>query len=89
MLARMEPLPSPTHLAPDPPQRWHSLDAVRAVALLLGVWLHASLAFLPGGYFIIENNTHSPALQVILYVIHIFRMSLFFFMNSVNTSPGC
>jgi surface polysaccharide O-acyltransferase-like enzyme len=75
----MEPLPSASsHLAPDPPQRWHGLDAVRAFALLLGIWLHASLAFLPGGYFVIENNTHSATLKVIFYVIHIFRMSLFF-----------
>jgi hypothetical protein len=75
----MEPLPvSSPHLAPDPPQRWHSLDAVRAFALLLGIWLHASLAFMPGGYFVIENNTHSALLQLIFYVIHIFRMSLFF-----------
>lgn len=70
--------PVPLQLEPDPAERWHALDAVRAVALLLGIWLHASLAFLPGGYFIIENNTHSAALRAIFYVIHIFRMSLFF-----------
>jgi glucans biosynthesis protein C len=70
-------IPPVAPLAPDA-QRWHSLDAVRALALLLGVWLHASLAFLPGGYFVIENNTRSLTLEVIVYVIHIFRMSLFF-----------
>jgi glucans biosynthesis protein C len=75
----MEPLPelSPP-LQTDLPQRWHGLDAVRAFALLLGIWLHASLAFMPGGYFVVENNTHSSTLRAIFYVIHIFRMSLFF-----------
>lgn len=80
----MEPAPIvPPHLEPYSAQRWHALDAVRAVALLLGIWLHGSLAFLPGGYFVIENNTHSPALRVIFYVIHVFRMSLFFLIAGI------
>ena len=66
---------------PPPPatsERLHALDAVRAIALLLGIWLHASLSFLPGGYFIIEDDTPSPTLQVIFFIIHVFRMSAFF-----------
>ncbi len=59
-------------------ERLHALDAVRAFALLLGIVLHASLSFLPGGYFVIEDNSQSALLRVSFYVIHIFRMSAFF-----------
>jgi hypothetical protein len=30
------------------PERFHSLDALRASALLLGIALHATMSFLPG-----------------------------------------
>lgn len=69
---------------PDPRfrlERLHALDAVRAFALLLGVVLHATLSFLPGfgatGWPIADRSP-SVALAVTFYVIHIFRMTLFF-----------
>jgi glucans biosynthesis protein C len=65
---------------PDPqtPQRLHALDAVRGLALFLGIVLHVSLAFLPGGFFVIENDSHSTVLAVIFFAIHTFRMTAFF-----------
>ena len=61
--------------------RLHALDAVRAFALLAGVVLHATLSFLPGfgatGWPIADRSP-SVALAVTFYVIHIFRMTLFF-----------
>ena len=61
--------------------RLHSLDAVRAFALLAGVVLHATVSFLPGlgatGWPIADRSP-SVALGVTFYVIHIFRMTLFF-----------
>jgi Acyltransferase family len=61
--------------------RLHSLDAIRAFALLLGVALHASLSFVPGmppGIWAMVDNSPSAALGQFFFVTHIFRMSLFF-----------
>lgn len=40
-------------------ERLHGLDALRALALLLGLCVHGSMAFIPGtkGYWIV----HGPA----------------------------
>lgn len=65
------------------PERLHSIDAVRAFALLSGIVLHAAMSFLPGfdstGFPIIDQSP-SIALGVLFFVIHSFRMSLFFFI---------
>src|SRR5687767_7730858 len=61
--------------------RYHSLDAVRGFALLAGIALHATIAFLPGmreGNFPISDDSQSIGLSAVFFVIHIFRMSLFF-----------
>lgn len=61
--------------------RYHSLDAVRGFALLAGIALHATIAFLPGmreGNYPISDDSQSIALSAVFFVIHIFRMSLFF-----------
>jgi glucan biosynthesis protein C len=62
-------------------ERLHALDAVRAFALLAGVVLHATLSFLPDfgatGWPIADRSPSVP-LAVTFYVIHIFRMTLFF-----------
>jgi glucans biosynthesis protein C len=61
--------------------RFHSLDAVRAGALLAGIVLHATMSWLPGfgqlGWPIADGST-SETLGYTFFVIHIFRMSLFF-----------
>lgn len=56
--------------------RLHALDAVRAIALLLGIVLHATMSFmmpLP-----ILDNSQSSTLSVLFYVIHMFRMGAFY-----------
>jgi ABC-type multidrug transport system ATPase subunit/peptidoglycan/LPS O-acetylase OafA/YrhL len=62
-------------------ERLHGLDAVRGFALLAGVVLHAALSFLPGfgevGWPIIDNSP-SATLGLTFFVIHIFRMTMFF-----------
>ena len=63
------------------PQRLHALDAIRAGALLLGIVLHACLSFVPGippELWPISDVQKSPALALTLFVIHIFRMSVYF-----------
>ena len=62
-------------------QRFHSLDAVRAWALLAGIVLHATMAYLPGFgalHWPIADKSTSETLGLTFFVIHIFRMSLFF-----------
>jgi peptidoglycan/LPS O-acetylase OafA/YrhL len=63
--------------------RLHSLDAVRAFALLLGIVLHATMSFMPvltSAGFPIADRSQSEFLQGTFFVIHIFRMTMFFFI---------
>ena len=63
--------------------RLHALDAVRACALLLGVVFHAGFSFLPGlvpGIWAMTDNSPSTSIAILLFVSHVFRMSLFFFI---------
>jgi peptidoglycan/LPS O-acetylase OafA/YrhL len=45
-------------------ERLHGLDAVRAFALLLGIWLHASMSFWPppGVWATQDRSTGTAAL---------------------------
>lgn len=66
--------------APDT-ERLHSLDALRGLALTLGVFFHATMSYMPGWDMWIVNDTeNSRALGVTWFVLHIFRMSLFFLL---------
>jgi ABC-type multidrug transport system ATPase subunit/peptidoglycan/LPS O-acetylase OafA/YrhL len=63
--------------------RLHSLDAVRAFALLAGIVLHASMSFFPltgGTPWLVVDNSQSSIPQGMFYVIHIFRMATFYFI---------
>ena len=54
-----------THAAPA---RWHGLDAVRGFALVAGVVLHASMAFLPGPQlWLVADATRSTTLSVAFF----------------------
>lgn len=56
--------------------RLHALDAVRGFALLLGIVLHATMSFiLPIPAL---DSSQSTTLAIVFFVIHIFRMSLFY-----------
>lgn len=62
-------------------RRFHSLDAVRAAALLAGIVLHATMSYLPGFAALnwpISDKSTSETLGITFFVIHIFRMTLFF-----------
>jgi glucan biosynthesis protein C len=62
-------------------ERFHALDALRASALMLGILLHASLAFVPGfgaTGWPLSDASESVPLGVFFYVVHIFRMATFF-----------
>jgi glucans biosynthesis protein C len=63
----------------EPRERLHGLDAVRGIALLLGVVFHATLSFLPGmQIWVTVDSSRSEILSVLFYVLHMFRMLTFF-----------
>jgi len=59
--------------------RLNHLDAVRAIALLLGVVFHASLSFMPFfiGWAVMDINT-SHTVAVFALISHSFRLEVFF-----------
>src|SRR5512138_2328165 len=59
--------------------RYHHLDAVRAFALLLGVFFHAAESFGPGNtYWAIVDCSPSDLLEWLRFGCHSFRLELFF-----------
>jgi glucan biosynthesis protein C len=63
------------------PDRLHGLDAVRGGALLLGIVFHAGFSFFPGDQFwLIADAQRSASVSGLSYVLHIFRMTIFFLL---------
>lgn len=62
----------------QPADRLHALDAVRASALLLGIVLHNTMPYLEGLQGWIWRDTPSATLAGAFFVIHMFRMPVFF-----------
>lgn len=61
--------------------RLHGLDALRGGALLLGLLLHAAMAYFPGPQlWVVNDAAESPVASVLFWVIHLFRMPLFFLL---------
>jgi peptidoglycan/LPS O-acetylase OafA/YrhL len=64
-----------------PGERLHALDAVRALALILGVFFHATMSFLPGTQiWVVADVDRSTGLSGTFFLLHIFRMTMFFFV---------
>jgi glucan biosynthesis protein C len=61
-------------------KRIHGLDALRAVAMLLGVLLHATIAYRKENawYWVHDNQYNSLVFDFLYFFIHSFRMPLFF-----------
>lgn len=64
------------------PVRLHALDALRGIALLLGIVLHAALSFVPVSprFWFIQDTHPSLLLGLLSFAIHVFRMTTFFLM---------
>jgi peptidoglycan/LPS O-acetylase OafA/YrhL len=64
-----------------PSERFHALDSLRAVAMFLGIVLHAGLSFstvpIP---WVVHDAGRQAAFDILLGSIHGFRMPLFFFI---------
>jgi len=63
--------------APPPDDRLHGLDALRGIALLLGVVLHTLMSFFPVQIWIVADSETSPIASVLFFAIHLFRMTTF------------
>ncbi|CAN5223102.1 acyltransferase family protein [soil metagenome] len=61
-----------------PADRLHGLDALRGGALLLGVVLHASMAYFPTRIWVVQDTETSPVASGLFFAIHLFRMTAFF-----------
>lgn len=73
-------------MTPPPlPTRRHDLDALRAVAMLLGIALHAALSF-AGTPWTVQDSRSSPAFHLFFEAIHGFRMPLFFLLSGFFTA---
>ncbi len=62
------------------PERIHYLDNLRALAMLLGVYLHAAFAYAhPAQTIWLATDVKSSRwIDASIWLIHLFRMSLFF-----------
>jgi peptidoglycan/LPS O-acetylase OafA/YrhL len=63
-----------------PTARRSDLDALRAVAMLLGIVLHAALAFFPA-FWVVSDRQQEPGFGILVSAIHGFRMPVFFVMS--------
>jgi peptidoglycan/LPS O-acetylase OafA/YrhL len=62
--------------------RYHALDFLRAVAMLLGIGLHALLAYTATTvpFWPVHDSERSPAADILVYTVHEFRMQTFFLL---------
>ena len=71
----------------SPTRRWHDLDALRGFAMLLGIGLHASLAFFPSFWPVQDKNASiGGPFDEFLIAVHGFRMPLFFLRSGFFTA---
>lgn len=67
------------------PKRFYDLDALRAVAMLLGIVLHSSIFVLPDEQPLwpVHDSTvvDDPAYKLVIETIHGFRMPVFFLLS--------
>jgi peptidoglycan/LPS O-acetylase OafA/YrhL len=72
-----------SHSNPSQASRIHYLDNLRAVAMLLGVYLHAALAYAQPAQsvWLATDSKSSVAIDASIWFIHLFRMGLFFMLS--------
>jgi len=68
-------------------QRFHGLDALRSVAMLLGIVLHAALPYMDVGENIwYSDEDDSKLIAIIFQFIHFWRMPVFFTLSGFFAS---
>jgi len=81
---KASPLPvSTAPIAQVESERIHYLDNLRAIAMLLGVFLHAALAYAKPAQsvWLATDPGSSITIDASIWFIHLFRMSLFFLLS--------
>ena len=77
----------------SPNTRIDALDALRAAAMLLGVFLHASVAYLhqpvPGLVWLVNDPSPSWAFDLLFWYLHGFRIPLFFLVAGFFAALLC
>lgn len=63
-------------------ERLHALDMVRGTALIMGVFFHGLISFIPSDeqIWLVADEQSSPVGSVLYFVLHNFRMTTFFFI---------
>jgi hypothetical protein len=65
--------------------RRHDLDALRAIAMLLGIALHAALSFSDGPW-VVQDSQKNELFGLFFLAVHGFRMPLFFLVSGFFTA---
>lgn len=65
--------------------RRHDLDALRAIAMLLGIALHAALSFADGPW-VVQDSQKNELFGLFFLAVHGFRMPLFFLVSGFFTA---
>lgn len=75
--------PSATMIKSSQDLRIHYLDNLRAIAMLLGVYLHAAFAYAQPAQtlWLATDRSSSVLVDASIWFIHLFRMSLFFVLS--------
>jgi peptidoglycan/LPS O-acetylase OafA/YrhL len=74
-----------TDLKEESRERYHDLDALRALAMLLGIALHGALSFVPFPWSVQDSEQHA-AFGTFFFAVHGFRMPVFFVMSGFFTA---
>ena len=64
-------------------RRFHSLDQLRSIMMLLGLVIHSAVSFTAkplGGAWPYQDGNTSVFFDIVVFFIHVFRMPLFFMM---------
>ena len=63
----------------ETPKRYHGLDLVRAIAMMLGLVIHVSIFFMDDqGYWMMGERFPDSFNKTVVEFIHLFRMQLFY-----------
>lgn len=66
--------------------RRHDLDALRAIAMLLGIALHGAASFIPNTTWSVQDRQSGEAFGLFLMAVHGFRMPVFFLLSGFFTA---
>ncbi len=73
----------PSLIIPSTNERFHGLDAARAIALLIGIFHHGIESFVSYAKWdwVTQDSQSNLLLDILFYVSHVFRMQAFFLMS--------